>query len=181
MNADARKKDKNNFINIILNKITLAKNFHQRVALAITSKVILKYITLKFYIRRRHSELYLYIRTQGKFSNITEAHNLYRDFVKLIPELQLEGTKGHYKGWLLHLTDANTQALIKLLKIISLLSRPKDFTVKDTKIYRSYVNYPESSAIPIHLQFTKSILYTLQNIDLINLLFNEVEIKCSKD
>ena len=99
----------------------------------------------------------------------------------MIPELQLEGTKGHYKGWLLHLTDANTQALIKLLKIISLLSRPKDFTVKDTKIYRSYVNYPESSAIPIHLQFTKSILYTLQNIDLINLLFNEVEIKCSKD
>ena len=42
------KKDKNNFINIILNKIMLAQNFSQRVDLTITRKRILNHIMLSF-------------------------------------------------------------------------------------------------------------------------------------
>ena len=176
-NADVKKikRDSNNFISIILNKITLAKNFHQRVALAITSRRILNHITLKFYLRRRYKELYLCIRPLGKFATILSKHTLLHDFLKLFKSLEMESTQGHYKGWILKLTDETNEDLINLLKLIAVLSHPKNFYSKETKIYKSFFNYPNTSAIPIHIRFTRAQLLYLRNIDLIRYLYTEIK------
>ena len=115
------KKDKNNFINIILNKITLAQNFSQRVDLTITRKRILNHIMLSFYLRRRYNTLILYIRPVDKFGSITERHKFYKDFKLLIPILKFEGTKGHYKGFLLTIGNETKNDLRWLVKLRSLL------------------------------------------------------------
>lgn len=169
--ADAkRKRDSNNFINLIISKIELASRFHQRIAMNITSKRILKYITLKFYIRKRYKKLFLYTRATGNFSSITELHNLYRDFKTIIPELIIEGKQGHYTGWVLPIDNSNPESLTKYLKLISLLGNTKDFYSKQTQIYRCFYNYQGSSHIPVHLNITNKIIDSLQFCDLIETL-----------
>ena len=169
-------RDKNNFISIILNKIALAKNFHQRCAFTLTEKRILNHITLKFYIRRRYNDLYLYIRmSKHNFGSIVECHKFFIDIYNLFPQLYLESTQGHYKGWLLKINQDTEDTLISLLKLISLLSRPKDFYVKDTKLFKSYVNYRHTSSIPVHLRFTQVKLLDLRCYDLIKTLYTEVK------
>lgn len=165
-----RKRDHNNFINLILSKIELASRFHQRIAMNITSKRILKYITLKFYIRKRYKKLFLYTRATGNFSSVTELHNLYRDFKTIIPELIIEGKQGHYTGWILPIDNSNPESLTKYLKLISLLSNTKDFYSKQTQIYRCFYNYQGSSHIPVHLNITNKIIDSLQFCDLIETL-----------
>jgi len=161
-------KDKNNFINIILNKIELAKNFHQRVALSITSKVIMNCITLKFYLRRRYRKLFLYTRLQKcSLGNVSNRHQLINDIKTLVPELSIESTKGHHLGFILELNNDTKDALIQFLKIIAVLASPKDFYVKDTQVYKSFWNYQHTSSIPIHLQITQSLFRTLKSADLI--------------
>lgn len=163
-----RTKDKNNFINIILNKIELAKNFHQRVALSITSKVIMNCITLKFYLRRRYQKLFLYTRLQKcSLGNVSNRHQLINDIKTLVPELSIESTKGHHLGFILELDNDTKDALIQFLKIIAVLASPKDFYVKDTQVYKSFWNYQHTSSIPIHLQITQSLFRTLKSADLI--------------
>lgn len=164
----SKTKDKNNFINIILNKIELARNFHQRVALSITSKVIMNCITLKFYLRRRYQKLFLYTRLQKcSLGNVSNRHQLINDIKTLVPELSIESTKGHHLGFILELNNDTKDALIQFLKIIAVLASPKDFYVKDTQVYKSFWNYRHASSIPIHLQITQSIFKTLKSTDLI--------------
>lgn len=164
-------KDKNNFITIILNKIELAKNFHQRVALSITSKVIMNCITLKFYLRRRYQKLFLYTRFQKcSLGNVSNKHKLVNDIKTLVPDLSIESTKGHHLGFILELNNDTKDALIQLLKIIAVLTSPKDFYVKDTQVYKSFWNYRHTSSIPIHLQITQSLFKTLKSTDLIDYL-----------
>lgn len=172
MTADARKRDKNNFINIILTKIELAKNFHQRVALAITSKSILHHITFKFYIRKRYKELFLYTRLLGNFGSQSQRNLFVKDIVNLIPNLTIESTKGHYQGFVIHLTEETKESLILFLKLISLLAQPKDFELQKTKIYYSYFNKPETSLIPVHLRFTLKQVDLIQYQDLRETLLN---------
>lgn len=161
-------KDKNNFINVILNKIELAKNFHQRVALSITSKVIMNCITLKFYLRRRYQKLFLYTRFQKcSLGNVSNRHQLINDIKTLVPELSIESTKGHHLGFILELNNDTKDALVQFLKIIAVLASPKDFYVKDTQVYKSFWNYQHTSPIPIHLQITQSLFRTLKSADLI--------------
>lgn len=161
-------KDKNNFITIILNKIELAKNFHQRVALSITSKVIMNCITLKFYLRRRYQTLFLYTRFQKcSLGNVSNRHKLINDIKTLVPDLSIESTKGHHLGFILELNNDTKDALIQFLKIIAVLASPKDFYVKDTQVYKSFWNYRHTSSIPIHLQITQSLFKTLKSADLI--------------
>lgn len=161
-------RDKNNFITIILNKIELAKNFHQRVALSITSKVIMNCITLKFYLRRRYQKLFLYTRFQKcSLGNVSNRHQLINDIKTLVPELSIESTKGHHLGFILELNNDTKDALIQFLKIIALLASPKDFYVKDTQVYKSFWNYRHTSSIPVHLQITQSLFRTLKSADLI--------------
>lgn len=164
----SKTKDKNNFINIILNKIELARNFHQRVALSITSKVIMNCITLKFYLRRRYQKLFLYTRLQKcSLGNVSNRHQLINDIKTLVPELSIESTKGHHLGFILELNNDTKDALIQFLKIIAVLASPKDFYVKDTQVYKSFWNYRHTSSIPLHLQITQSLFRTLKSADLI--------------
>lgn len=166
-----RKRDKNNFIPTILSKIELAYNFHQRIDLAITRRVILKHIHLAFYIRRRHNTIYLYMRVcKEGFGSRTRLHQFYVDMTRLIPALKLEGTQGHYKGCILEIKEETKDDLIYLLKLISLFSKPKDFYVKDTKIYKSFFNYRPTSTIPIHLQITQSKFLDLKCYDIYSTL-----------
>lgn len=164
----SKTKDKNNFINIILNKIELARNFHQRVALSITSKVIMNCITLKFYLRRRYQKLFLYTRLQKcSLGNVSNRHQLINDIKTLVPELSIESTQGHHLGFILELNNDTKDALIQFLKIIAVLASPKDFYVKDTQVYKSFWNYRLTSSIPVHLQITQSLFRTLKSADLI--------------
>lgn len=167
------KKDRNNFINVILSKISLAQNFSQKVALTITKKKVLKHIMLRFYLRRRFRNLFLYIRVDDRFRNRLERGNFYRDMKLLIPNLTIESTQGHYTGFILELCNNTHTSLILLLKLISLCSRPKDFYVKNGTIWKSFYNYADTSKVPIHLRFTNSILSQLTNEDLIE-LFNSI-------
>lgn len=175
-----RKKDQNNFISVILNKISLAQNFSQRVALTITKKVILKHVTLRFYLRRRYKKLILYIRVDDRFRNKGERGNFYRDLKLLIPSIEIEGTKGHYKGFGFNLCPETNNNLILLLKLISLCSKPKDFYVKNSKVFKSFYNYIDSSSIPIHLRFANNLLSQLTNEDLIELFNSVKELKDAK-
>ena len=175
-----RKKDPNNFINVILNKISLAQNFSQKVALSITKRKILKHVTLKFYLRRRYKKLILYVRVNDKFRNKSERGNFYRDLKLLIPSIEIEGTKGHYKGFGFILCPETNNDLILLLKLISLCSRPKDFYVKNSKMFKSFYNYIDSSPIPIHLRFANNLLSQLTNEDLIELFNSILEEKVDK-
>lgn len=164
-------KDKNNFITIILNKIELARNFHQRVALSITSKVIMNCVTLKFYLRRRYQKLFLYTRFQKcSLGNVSNRHRLINDIKTLVPDLSIESTKGHHLGFILELNNDTKDALIQFLKIIAVLASPKDFYVKDTQVYKSFWNYRHTSSIPIHLQITQLLFKTLKSADLIDYL-----------
>lgn len=166
-----RKRDPNNFISLILNKISLASAFHQRVALSITSKVILNCCTLKFYIRKRHDELYLYTRILGSFGNIEQRHLFIKELAYLCSQ-DIESTKGHFTGLILHLTENTRDALINYLKLIALLAHPKDFYKRCTKIYTSFFNYPESSSIPIHICITNSNIEKLFNFNFNSLIYD---------
>ena len=166
MTADVKRKDKNNFITIILNKVILARDFHQRVALSITSKSILNHIVLKFYLRRRYNNLYLYTRIQDRFSNKTERHNFYRDLKILIPELEIKGKKGSYIGLILNVTYTN-ESLVQYLKLIAMFARPQDFYKVSKKDSISYANYITTSKIPIHINIRNSTRNKLQNSDIL--------------
>ena len=180
MTANVKRKDPNNFINVILNKISMAQNFSQRVALTITKKIILKHATLRFYLRRRFKRLYLYIRVDDRFRNRKERGRFYRDMKLLVPSLDIEGTYGNYTGLILELCNDSNENLILLLKLISLFSRPKDFYVKNGTIWKSYYNYVESSKIPIHFRFTNNLLSNLENEDIIELFNSILEEKVDK-
>lgn len=175
MNVNVKtKRDPNNFIVTILNKITMAQNFNQRVDLTITRKRILNCATLSFYLRRRHKSLYLYIRCDGKFGSKRELHSFYKDIQLLIPHLILEGTQGHYTGFNLEICNDTNNNLILLLKLISLLSKQKDFYVKNSKVFKSFFNYVKSSKIPIHLRFTNNMLALLK-CETLKLYLNQIQ------
>lgn len=177
-----RKRDKNNFIPTILSKIELAYNFHQRIDLAITRRVILGHIHLAFYIRRRHNTIYLYMRVcKEGFGSRTRLHQFYVDITRLIPTLKLEGTQGHYKGCILEIKNETKDDLVYLLKLISLLSKPKDFYVKDTKIYKSFFNYKPTSTIPVHLQITQTKFLDLKCYDIYKTLSEIKQYDYKKD
>ena len=162
------KRDPNNFISVIVNKITLARHFKQRVALSITSKTLLKSINVKFYIRKRYQRLYLYTRvTKESFGNNKNQLDFLNDLILLVPELQLESTQGHYNGLILDVTDDN-ESLYNYLKLISYLSRPKDFYKRVYKVYTSLYNYQNKSLTPVHIQITNTKVNQLRCIDIIN-------------
>lgn len=182
MSAHATKRDSNNFISLILSKIELARNFKQRIALTITCKRILGHITLKFYLRKRHKKLYLFIRPTDNFGNIQQRHKFYLDIKRLLPDVTIESIKGHYTGFTIDIFE-HYETVIQMLKLISLLSRPKDFYKKETKVFISYYNYQESSVTPIHIRFTHTELKQLECSDLLNTLYTQVkefEIKNNK-
>ena len=182
MSAHATKRDSNNFISLILSKIELARNFKQRIALTITCKKILGHITLKFYLRKRHQKLYLFIRPTDNFGNIQQRHKFYLDIKRLIPEVKIESIKGHYTGFTIDIYE-NYDTVIQMLKLISLLSKPKDFYKKVTKVFISYYNYETASVTPIHIRFTHTELKQLECNDLIYTLYTQVkefEIKDNK-
>lgn len=180
MNVNVKRKDPNNFISVILNKISMAQNFSQKVALTISKRKILKHVTLRFYLRRRFKRLYLYIRVDDNFRNRKERGRFYRDMKLLVPSLDIEGTYGNYTGLILELCNDTNENLILLLKLISLFSRPKDFYVKNGTIWKSYYNYVESSKIPIHFRFTNNILSNLENEDIIELFDSILEEQIDK-
>lgn len=169
------KRDRNNFISIILNKIALAKNFHQRVALSITSKRVLTHIKFKFYLRRRYKKLYLYIRVIDNFGNTQVRHQFIKDIVTLIPKLRIVSLKGHFTGWIIQITEENQESLILFLKLTSLLSTSKDFYAKKSKVYLSFYNYCDASSIPIHIKFTNKLIEAVRNVDLYNYLTKEIK------
>lgn len=179
VNAKRRKRDRYNFISVILTKISLVKNFHQRIALSITSKSILNHITLKFYIRKRYDKYYLYTRLFDNFGSIKERHKFMSDILTLVDNLQLESTQGHYTGFILDVTTEE-QSLICFLKLVALLSSSNDFYVKRTKLCHSYYNTNTSSMTPIHIQLLNSNISKLQNEDLIKHLCEEIKEKCEK-
>lgn len=174
-----RKRDKNNFIQVVLSKIELAQEFHQRIALSITSKVILNHVTLKFYLRKRYDNLYLYIRPFDNFGSITVRHQMFLDFKTIIPELQLEATKGHFTGLLLQLTPETKPSLIRFLKLVAILANPKDFYIKKLKTTRSFTNYTEASQTPIHFNISELILLDLKCHDIYKTL-EDIKPKCQK-
>ena len=165
------KRDKNNFISIILNKIMLASNYSQKCNLSITSKLICNHIKFKFYLRRRYKQVYLYVRFTDNFGNIQQRHEFYRDLQILIPNIEIESIKGHYTGLTINTSDQDSLHLF--LKLISLLSSPKDFNIKKTKIYKVYHNRFDVSNIPIHIHFTHKQLCQLKCHDLIRILIDE--------
>lgn len=174
-----KKRDKNNFIQVILSKIELAQNFHQRIALSITSKSILNHVTLKFYLRKRYNNLYLYVRALDNFGSITARHQMYLDFKTIIPEIELESTKGHYTGLILQLTVETRPSLIRFLKLIAILASPKDFYVKKLKATRSFMNYTETSQTPIHFNISELKLLDLKCYDIYKTL-EDIKPKCQK-
>lgn len=174
-----QKRDSNNFISVILNKIELASNFHQRVQLAITSKTILKHCRLVFYLRRRHNELFLYIRLKKDgFCSIGERHKFFLDLYKLVPSIKLDSTKGHYIGCILPITQDTKEDLIYFLKLTSLLSKPEDFYSKNTKLYRTFTNYITTSNIPIHIGILWDKFLDLRCYDIYKTLTDIGEKKC---
>lgn len=164
------KRDTNNFISIILNKIMLARHFKQRVALSITSRTVLKSIKLKFYLRKRYKKLYLYTRViKSNFGNSKNQLNFLNDLILLVPELELESTQGHYKGLILDVTQ-DSDSLYYYLKLIAYLSKPETFYKRVYKIYTSLYNYEHTSITPIHIQITNTKLNQLKCIDIIETL-----------
>lgn len=177
------KRDPNIFISVIVNRITLARHFKQRVALAVTSKVLLKTIKVKFYIRKRYQRLYLYTRiTKESFGNNKNQLDFLNDLILLVPELQLESTQGHYNGLILDVTDDN-ESLYNYLKLISYLSRPKDFYKRVYKVYTSLYNYQNKSLTPVHIKITNTKVNQLKCIDIINTIKDtgEFNVKIAND
>lgn len=168
MNAHV-KRDKNSFIELIVTKLSLARDFKQKIQLNITQKRILNHVALKFYIRKRYRKLFLYTSVTGKNLSRINKHSIIKDFKMLIPEIEIDSTQGNYKGILLNATD-NYETIIKFLKLISILSQPNDFYLKESNIYKSYFNYIQKSKIPIHLKLTKKIIQQLKDQDIINVL-----------
>lgn len=165
------KRDVNNFIPLILSKIELAKNFHQRIALSITGKTVLNCAYLKFYLRKRHQKLYLYTRLdRASFGMRTGAHLFLLDLHDLIPSSTIESVKGHLKGLVIEVNEVNQPDIIKLLKLVALMSKPKNFYTRNTKSNYSFWNYEDSSSIPIHLLFTEKQVLNLRCADLVYLL-----------
>lgn len=163
------KRDKNNFIELIITKLSLTRDFKQKIQLNITQKRILNHVSLKFYIRKRYKKLFLYTSVTGKNLSRINKHSIIKDFKTLIPEIEIDSTQGNYKGILINATD-NYETIIKFLKLISLLSQPNDFYLKESSVYKSYFNYIQKSKIPIHLKLTKKVIQQLKDIDIINVL-----------
>lgn len=160
-------KEKNNFINIIVNSVYKARNFKQRIRLCVTSKVICNHVQLRFYLRKRYNKVYLYTRILRKgFGNNKNQKDFLDDIVLLVPEITIESTQGHYTGLLLD-TD-NNEALVTYLKLIALLARSKDFALQKTKVYISFFNKPETSSIPIHGNITCTQFKQLKSKEIIN-------------
>lgn len=172
--VDVSKKDRNNFINLILQKISLVKNFHQRIAMSITSKVILNCYEAKFYLRKRREKIFLYTRFRTlKSTSRSLLHHCIKDINSLLYHGEIESIKGHIQGIVID-TD-NTDDLVQLLKIIAILSSPQDFYKEDKKIYRCIYNYPYTSQIPIHFKITKKKLNELQHPDIVCLLDTRIK------
>ena len=156
-----RTKEPNNFINLIINSVYKARNFKQQFRFTITSKEVLKSITLRFYIRKRYNEVYLYTRIyKNNFGNNKHQYEFLKSILGIlgyesrINEIQILSTQGHYKGILI-----NTQyedILNNFLKLISYLANFKSFEVKETTHHISFKNKVESSTIPIHFRVLKS-------------------------
>lgn len=176
MTVDVKtKRDRNNFINLILSKISLVKAFKQKVNFSITSKRIMNCATCKFYLRKRSYGLFLYTRLIGNFGSTKNRHMFIKDICKLIPNLTPESTKGHITGFILQIDNNDSYDLILFLKLLSLLSNSKDFYLKENKVSKLYYNYIDSSQIPIHLRFTHKQLQDLSSEDLKLYLTKEIK------
>lgn len=168
------RKDRNNFIRLILQKIALVKSFHQKIAMSITRKVFLNCFEAKFYLRKRYEKVFLYTRIKYvKSGKVTNLHTCILDLFRCLKNSQLESTKGHLNGIVID-TD-NTDDLVVLLKLIAILSSPKDFVMKDTKVYKCIYNKKETSDIPIHFRITQKLFLDFKNYDIYALLTNGIE------
>lgn len=168
------RKDRNNFIRLILQKIALVKSFHQKIAMSITRKVFLNCFEAKFYLRKRYDKIFLYTRIKYlKSGKVTNLHTCILDLFRCLKNSQLESTQGHLNGIVID-TD-NTDDLVMLLKLIAILSSPKDFVMKDTKVYKCIYNKKETSDIPIHFRITQKLFLDFRNYDIYALLTNGIE------
>lgn len=168
------RKDRNNFIRLILQKIALVKSFHQKIAMSITRKVFLNCFEAKFYLRKRYDKVFLYTRIKYiKSGKVTNLHTCIFDLFRCLKNSQLESTQGHLNGIVID-TD-NTDDLVMLLKLIAILSAPKDFVMKDTKVYKCIYNKQETSDIPIHFRITQKLFLDFRNYDIYALLTNGIE------
>ena len=169
------KKDRNNFIELILKSIICSKYFHQKIRLAITNRTILNHIKLRFYLRRRFDKIYLYTRVlKSGFGNNKNLKLFLDDIKLLIPAIEIETTQGHFKGLVLDID--NKEDLILYLSVLSLLSRPDDFLLKKSKVFYSYYNKIDSSKIPIHFRFTSHKIGNLKTIELQNVFKNNIQL-----
>lgn len=168
------RKDRNNFIRLILQKIALVKSFHQKIAMSITRKVFLNCFEAKFYLRKRYDKIFLYTRIKYlKSGKVTNLHTCILDLFRCLKNSQLESTQGHLNGIVID-TD-NTDDLVMFLKLIAILSAPKDFVMKDTKVYKCIYNKKETSDIPIHFRITQKLFLDFRNYDIYALLTNGIE------
>lgn len=168
------KKDRNNFIRLILQRIALVKTFHQKTAMSITRKVFLNCFEAKFYLRKRYEKVFLYTRIKYvKSGKVTNLHTCILDLFRCLKNSQLETTQGHLNGIVIN-TD-NTDDLVTFLKLIAILSAPKDFVMKDTKVYKCIYNKKETSDIPIHFRITQKLFLDFKNYDIYALLTNGIE------
>ena len=154
------------FIDVILNKISLAKGFHQQTKFTLTTANILNCFKLVFYLRKRYKNIYLYTRVKfikaGFRYNI---HNFINDLQKILSNIQLETTQGHITGFTIDVIN-DEETLYNFLKLISILKAPEYFYSKDTKVYKSFYNYIATNKIPIHFRITQKTLSELTCYDL---------------
>lgn len=168
------KKDRNNFIRLVLQKIALVKTFHQRVAMSITRKVFLNCFEAKFYLRKRYDKVFLYTRIKYvKSGKVTNLHTCILDLYRCLKNATLESTQGHLNGIVINTN--NMDDIATLLKLIAILSSPKDFVMKDTKVYKCIYNKLKSSDIPIHFRITQTLFLDFRNYDICALLTNGIE------
>lgn len=162
----AVKRDRNNFITLILSNLELARHFHKRVDLNITAKKILGHIYLRFYIRRRYNKLYLYTRVLDKgFGNRQQKKKFLQDMCQLVSGLTIETTQGHRRGLLIEASSINS--IVTYLKYISLFAYPKDFYYVPKDLTLSIRNYEDASTIPIHISFRRNLKSKLTYEDII--------------
>ena len=160
------------FIDVILNKISLAKGFHQQTKFTMTTANILNCFKLVFYLRKRYKNIYLYTRVKfikaGFRYNI---HNFIYDLQKILPSIQLETTQGHITGFTIDVIN-DEETLYNFLKLIAILKAPEYFYSKDTKIYKSFYNYIATNRTPIHFRITQKALLELTCYDLYKQLYD---------
>ena len=163
-------KEPNNFINLILNSVYKARGFKQQFRFTITSKVVCECITLRFYIRKRYNEVYLYTRIyKDNFGNNQHIKDFLESICLLCNDISIVSTQGHYKGLLIN--TSNSESLYNYLKLIAVLANPHTFITTKNKYFISLKNKVESSRIPVHTKINTKVIESLSE-DVKKTLYN---------